>query len=129
MQTEKPLRSRSKERMFNMWLPDYVTRNTKNNEGSSFGNVTHSSMGNVAVSACLEHRDLPIVAPYGLVYNPPINEKSAVLDVGGRFMCVGVVAPFKELMPGEIMLYSKGGASIVLKNDGTVLINGKVYGE
>ncbi len=30
-----------------------------------------------------------------------------------------------DLKPGELMLYSAGGASIVLKNDGSVLINGK----
>ena len=29
-----------------------------------------------------------------------------------------------ELEPGELMLYSSGGANIVLKNDGQVLING-----
>lgn len=112
-----------------MWLAEYMTKNTPDQNKSSCGNVTSSNNGNVAVSACLEHRDLPIVAPYGIVYNPPENEKSAILDVGGSYMCVGVVAPYKELQPGELMLYSKGGASIVLKNDGTVLINGKVYGE
>ena len=30
-----------------------------------------------------------------------------------------------DLNPGEVMLFSSGGASIVLKNNGKVLINGK----
>ena len=37
----------------------------------------------------------------------------------------GVLAKYVELDEGEVMLSSKGGASIVLKNDGRVLINGK----
>lgn len=112
-----------------MWLTDYVTKITLHKSKNGLGNVTSSTMGNVAVSAALEHRDLPVVAPYGVVYNPPENSKSAIVDVDGRYMCFGVVAPFKDLQPGELMLYSKGGASIVLKNDGRVLINGKAFGE
>lgn len=112
-----------------MWLVDYMTKNRGQNKGSSCGSVTSSSNGNVAVSASLEHRNVPIVAPYGVMYNPPENSKSVILDVAGTYMCLGVVSPFEELLPGELKLQSKGGASIVLKNDGTVLINGKVYGE
>ena len=36
-----------------------------------------------------------------------------------------MIANNPELEEGELMLYSKGGASIVLKNDGRVLVNGK----
>lgn len=111
-----------------MWLLDYVTKNTLKNGDISYGNVTSSDMGNVAVNASLEHRDVPLVAPYGIVYNPPKGEQSVVLPLSSGCACVGVIAPNKELEAGELMLYSKGGASIVLKNDGTVLINGKVYG-
>ena len=42
--------------------------------------------------------------------------------VGG---CLAALAKNVELDEGEVMLSSKGGASIVLKNDGRVLINGK----
>ncbi len=112
-----------------MWLVDYMTKNRGHKNVGSCGNVTSSSNGNVAVSASLEHRNVPIVAPYGVTYNPEENSKSVILDVAGTYMCLGVVSPFEELKPGELMLRSKGGASIVLKNDGKVLINGKVYGE
>ncbi|MBQ8859994.1 MAG: hypothetical protein IJ015_01490 [Ruminococcus sp.] len=112
-----------------MWIADYVTRNKTSHSNSSCANVTGSENGAIACSAYLEHRDVPIVAPYGVVYNPPENEKSAIFNIDGRFMCLGVESPCENLLPGELMLYSKGGASIVLKNDGTVLINGKVYGE
>ncbi len=111
-----------------MWLLDYVTKNSFSKSDPSLGDVTSSSLGNVAVNASLEHRDLPVVAPFGIVYNPPLGEKSVVLPVVGGQVCVGVVSPDMGLEPGELMLYSKGGASIVLKNSGEVIINGKVYG-
>lgn len=111
-----------------MWLLDYVTRNSFSKSDPSVGDVTSSGMGSVAVNASLEHRDMPIIAPYGVIYNPPVGETSVVLPMKSSQVCVGVVAPDKGLQPGELMLCSKGGASIVLKNDGTVVINGKVYG-
>lgn len=111
-----------------MWLLDYVTKNSFSKSDASVGDVTKSSGGSVAVNASLEHRDVPIIAPFGVVYNPPLNEKSVVLPTENYAACIGVVAPNVDLEPGEVMLYSKGGASIVLKNTGEVLINGKVYG-
>ncbi len=41
---------------------------------------------------------------------------------------LGVLHGSGGLEPGEVMLYSKGGASIVLKNNGSVLINGREVG-
>lgn len=110
-----------------MWLLDYVTRNSFSKTDPSCGDVTNCSMGNVAVNTALEHRDMPIVAPYGVVYNPPVGEKSVVLPLTKEQACVGVVSPDKGISEGELMLYSKGGAYILLKNDGTVEINGKVF--
>ncbi len=111
-----------------MWLLDYVTKNSFSKTDPSLGDVTSSNMGCVAVNSALEHRDMPIVAPFGIVYNPPLGERSVVLPLKGAHACVGVVSPDMGLEPGELMLYSKGGASIVLKNSGEVIINGKVYG-
>jgi hypothetical protein len=47
------------------------------------------------------------------------------LPLANGEVSLGVLAKNVELDEGEVMLSSKGGASIVLKNDGRVLINGK----
>ncbi len=112
-----------------MWLTDYVTKNSLSKADPSMGNITLSDVGTVAVDAAFEHRDVPIVAPFGIAYNPPQNEKSVVLPIENTSACIGVVSKNKDLKPGEIMLFSSGGASIVLKNNGDVVINGKVFGE
>lgn len=89
------------------------------------GSVRGSYGGRLQVNASSDFRHLPIVAPYGVVSVPPAGESSVVIPVSSGDVCAGVIAPEKELSPGELMLYSAGGASIVLKNDGGVYINGK----
>lgn len=42
-------------------------------------------------------------------------------------VCLGVVNAAETLLPGEVRLFSAGGAEIVLKLDGTVVINGQVF--
>ena len=51
--------------------------------------------------------------------------ESRRLPLANGEVSLGVLANNVELDEGEVMLSSKGGASIVLKNDGRVLINGK----
>ena len=56
---------------------------------------------------------------------PTLGEKSIVLPTSTGDICLGVLAGNLDLEPGELMLCSSGGASILLKNDGYVYINGK----
>lgn len=68
-----------------------------------------------------------IAVPYGIVSLPVQGENAVILDVAGQPVCLGVIQGSNTLEMGEIMLFSKGGASIVLKNNGKVLINGKEF--
>ena len=52
------------------------------------------------------------------------TETEAVMTGG---VCLGVVNDAGTLLPGEVRLFSAGGAQIVLKLDGTVVINGQVF--
>lgn len=64
------------------------------------------------------------VFPYGIYAVLPPNARAVVWDG----WCLGVSGPADEaLEEGEVCLYSKGGASIVLKNTGEVIINGQVF--
>lgn len=69
------------------------------------------------------------VNPYGIAYVPPKGEKAMIVQIGNSNYLLGVCkeSPI-ELERGEIAMYSSGGASIVLKNDGRVLINGTEFG-
>lgn len=108
-----------------MWLTYFLSKG-KNSVAATKGSVTASQQSRVQIDASTRHDDVAVVAPYGIAYVPPVGEGAVIVPFDGGEVCVGVVAdaPYK-LSRGELMLYSQGGASIVLKNDGSVLINGK----
>ena len=108
-----------------MWLTSFLNKE-KTITPATKGSVTASESKSLQVDASTQHSDVAVVAPYGIAYVPPIGEGAVVVPFDGGEACVGVIAdaPLK-LNRGELMLYSQGGASILLKNDGSVLINGK----
>lgn len=109
-----------------MWLSEYLTGRSIGSEGTAPGEIRSAGAGSVAVSSTRDHRTLPIIAPAGIAYVPAVGSQTVVLPSAGGAVCLGVIsAPAENLEAGELMLYSAGGASLVLKNDGRVLINGR----
>lgn len=79
-----------------------------------------------------EQRELEIFAPGGLVWQPLAGDTVLVVKggVGCQEQCVVAAetagfAP-KDMAPGELFLYSTGGASIYLRGDGSIDIKGPV---
>lgn len=110
-----------------MWLMDYLTKANGENSKGTWGSISQSNANSVAVNASSEYRELPVAVPYGIAYCPPVGESSVVLPLADGQICLGVAAQDKGLQPGELMLFSAGGASVCLKNDGSVVINGQVF--
>ena len=111
-----------------MWITSYITKRRKNDTATS-GSVMNSDFSGVEVSASRRYREVPVSAPYGVVSIPPVGEEAIIVHTPSAEVCMGVITtPSDALEAGELMLCSKGGASIILKNDGSVFINGKKYG-
>ncbi|MCH5299567.1 MAG: phage baseplate assembly protein [Ruminococcus sp.] len=111
-----------------MWILNYVTQNSLTPSLPEKGRVKGSVGSKVQVDASSDFGQINVVSPYGIAYVPPVGEQSVVINADGENFCLGTVAPTKRLQAGEIMLFSAGGASIELKNDGNVYINGKKVG-
>ena len=107
-----------------MWLMNYITKNSITAPKAEKGGVK-SSGNTVSVDSSEEHREIKCCVPYGFASVVPVGESAVVLPLANGEVSLGVLAKNVELDEGEVMLSSKGGASIVLKNDGRVLINGK----
>lgn len=107
-----------------MWLTDYMTRNSLTAPDAVKGSVKNNNTGTSVMSSG-EHRELPLCLPYGIACMPPKGACAVVLPLADGEVSLGVITQAPSLEEGELMLYSKGGASIVLKNDGRVLINGR----
>ncbi len=111
-----------------MWILNYVTKNSIADSTAEKGNIKGASGGRVKINASSDYAEIPVAAPYGISYVPVAGEETVVLSAGGEDICLGTLSKNQNLKPGELMLKSAGGASITLKNDGKVYINGKAAG-
>lgn len=110
-----------------MWLMNYITENSIAAPHAVKGDVSVSEANGTVVTSSDEHKYLEMCFPYGVVSVPPTGARAVVLPLDDGEVGLGVVASGETLAEGEVMLYSKGGASVVLKNDGRVLINGREF--
>ena len=79
-----------------------------------------------------EERNLPLFGPGGVAWLPRQGDAVLVIKGGsGREdRCVAgkeLTEIPKDLLPGELLLFSAGGASVRLNNDGRIELWGEVY--
>ncbi len=92
--------------------------------GAKTGVVTTGG-AEIAVHTDMERRAPTVAAPYGMAVCLPQGEKVVMLPESG--VCLGAVNNAEGLLPGEVRLFSAGGAEILLRADGAVVINGQVF--
>ena len=107
-----------------MWLLKNLSINSNKDKVADKGTITVSNQGGLNVKTSQDHIGVPVVSTYGIDSKPPIGENIVVLPVGENNVCIGYVCKGEDLEEGEIKLFSKGGASLILKNDGRILANG-----
>ena len=107
-----------------MWLSKEIVSGENQKNTTFFGKGTEADSTNLNIQTAIENRNPPVVSPYGVVSVPNVGSKVVMTKVEDDFLLSGTLQDNTSLEPGELMLYSAGGASIVLKNNGKVLING-----
>lgn len=112
-----------------MWIAENLSKNSINKPTAESGNVVVSEIGKNAMIASGVHRGFNFATPYGIFSIPPVQEKAVILPLADTEVCVGVISEISTVEPGEILLKSKGGAEVYLKNDGSVYINGVKVGD
>ena len=117
-----------------MWVSKSLARRqAAEQEGTAADmGVTTIGGGSASVLTRGEQRDLAVFAPGGLVWQPRAGDTVLVINggAGGQERCVVAAetaahAP-KNMAPGELFLYSGGGASIYLRGDGGISVKGPV---
>ena len=107
-----------------MWLLKNLSQNNNKSKTADKGTVTVSNQSTLSVKSSSEHIGIPVVTPYGYKSIPPAGENIFVLPVGQSNVCIGTACNDFKIEESEIMLSSKGGATLILKNDGRILANG-----
>ena len=110
-----------------MWISKQTGEKQSAADGAELGTVTLSD-GALAVYAGSERRNVTLVSPGGVFWRPAVGETVLLLplaDSTGACAAGAACALNTELEPGELLLKS-GGASILLRNDGTIEVTGTV---
>ncbi len=103
-----------------MWLTKQLgsAQGVRMNSGRVVGGQELSVQGEQ------EYQAPEMLFPYGFSSLSEQGEKAVMLDS----LCAGVSGlPDPSLEEGEVLLYSAGGAKILLKNTGEVVINGQSF--
>ena len=108
-----------------MWVSQYLTANSFYEPKSAVGKVVSSTGDGSFVDASNQYSGVRALAPYGVLSVPAEDSDTVVVHTDRGDYLLSVMKPYMQLEAGEIALRSAGGASIVLKNDGRVLINGR----
>jgi phage gp45-like len=112
-----------------MWLSERAAFSAKEeDEAASLGTVTIGG-ASAAVSTDGEKRAVRAMSVGGYTWLPRTGQNVAVLECGSEGSVIaGVVQAdtASGLSAGEVSIASAGGAKITLKNDGSILIEGRV---
>lgn len=109
-----------------MWLVKQVAQAGKS-QGPSL-QAGQTAVGGELVGDCAS-RGAAQCLPYGIYVRPPQGEALLWVTAQGRPLCLGTVREQEPpLEEGEILLQNAAGASLRLRADGRVVINGWVLG-
>lgn len=112
-----------------MWINEKLDNQTRRRREAEGAVVSYDSGSALDAKGSKLYSALPCVAPYGIYSVCPKGVSALVLPLERGSVSLGVVSDgVQGLEPGEIMLRSSGGATLVLKNDGSIEANGKVIG-
>ena len=110
-----------------MWLSKQLSGSAAEQTVAEFGSVTMEG-NNTAVVTEGEKRGVSTVFPGGYAYRVQTGETVAILHCGNTDLIQGTILDRvpDELEPGEVKITAAGGAAILLKNDGNILLQGNV---
>lgn len=108
-----------------MWLSKMMTSNDVEEKAEN-GSVTLSSNNTIETNSSIRVREITSYSPYGYASVPPVGEEVMLIPSADGQAIVGTKIKATKLQSGEILITSSGGASIALKNDGSVVINSVV---
>ena len=110
-----------------MWISEKMAAARAVESAVASGEVTGGQDARIAAQGETEYRRLALAAPWGIAYLPPAGARAVILGGAENPVCAGTIVEAGGLEPGELLLFSAGGARICLKNSGEVIINGQTF--
>lgn len=107
-----------------MWISKMISKSEKEQKAEK-GCITLSN-NSVEAQGTVKSRNIDSFTPYGYQSVVPVGEEVMLLPSSDGQVMIGSRCADSSLKSGEVRISSLGGASIVLKNDGSVIINSLV---
>ncbi|MCI6254282.1 MAG: hypothetical protein MR621_05765 [Eubacterium coprostanoligenes] len=98
---------------------------TSEKEVAEKGKVTLSE-NQLEAGATVTRRNIDSYAPYGYKSVPPVDEDVIMLESNDGAVVLGALSKDEDIESGEVKISSLGGAYIILKNNGDIVLNGLV---
>lgn len=105
-----------------MWLSKNIGKGRENQSAENV-KLTLNSSDETEASGSAKVRNISTYTPFGYACAVPSGEDVLLIPSCDGGAAVGTKNITSGLEPGEIRIQSAGGASLVLKNDGSVIIN------
>ena len=106
-----------------MWISKKLAASRSEKEAEK-GVVATNSNGVIDAGSSGNSRGVICYAPYGYSAQLPVGEEIFLIPCADGEAALGVKSDGGGLSAGEVNISSKGGASLLLRNDGCVVING-----
>lgn len=107
-----------------MWMSKRIVA-TSEKEVAEKGKVTLSD-NQLEAGATVTRRNIDSYAPYGYKSVPPVDEDVIMLESNDGAVVLGALSKDEDIESGEVKISSLGGAYIILKNNGNIVLNGLV---
>lgn len=107
-----------------MWMSKRIVA-TSEKKVAEKGKVTLSD-NQLEAGATVTRRNIDSYAPYGYKSVPPVDEDVIMLESNDGAVVLGTLSKDENIESGEVKISSLGGAYIILKNNGDIVLNGLV---
>ena len=107
-----------------MWMSKRIVATSEKEFGEK-GKVTLTD-NQLEAGATVTRRNIDSYAPYGYKSVPPVDEDVIMLESNDGAVVLGALSKDEDIESGEVKISSLGGAYIILKNNGDIVLNGLV---
>lgn len=107
-----------------MWISRRLRQATTQPKAER-GSVILANDNGLEAGGTISTRDVSVYQPYGFSSVPPVGEEVMLLPSSDGQVVIGAKSS-NSCDAGEVVITSLGGAKIMLKNDGTIVLNSLV---
>lgn len=107
-----------------MWMNRAINQSDQP-EPLHFAEVTQVTGRTINTISHIQTLNTSIVSPTGIISLPKVGQEVFIVPtISGEYICLGGISTDTTILDGELKLFSTGGASIHLKLNGDIVLNG-----